>query len=178
MNHKGTKVLSTDRLILRPFTLEDAQAMFDNWASDPEVVKFLTWPVYKTPDTATQILTLWTSQYGDPTFYQWAIALKGSNMPIGSISVVEIENDVPEIGYCIGRSWWGQGITSEALSAVLDFLFQEVGVESIIAKHAVDNPASGRVMEKCGMTLEGIQKAGCKCNDGIKDLRCYRIQRG
>ena len=79
-----------------------------------------------------------------------------------------------EIGYCIGRSWWGQGITSEALSAVLDFLFQEVGVESIIAKHAVDNPASGRVMEKAGMNfLPGKYEK----NGIFYDVPQYRITR-
>lgn len=178
MNHYGTKVLFTDRLRLRPFTLEDAQAMFNNWASDPDVVKFLTWPVYKSPDTAVEILNLWTSQYGDPSFYQWAIALKETNMPIGSISVVDFENDIPEIGYCIGKPWWGKGITAEALSAVIDFLLREVGAETVTAKHAVDNPASGRVMEKCGMIRERIIPQAYRCNDGIKDLFCWAIHRG
>ena len=178
MNHKGTQVLSTDRLILRPFTLADAQAMYDNWASDPAVVKYLTWPEYKSPNTAVETLSLWTSQYADPAFYQWAIALKDSDMPIGSISVVNFAEDIPEMGYCIGRNWWGQGITAEALAAVLDYLFREVGVEAVTAKHAVDNPASGRVMKKCGMTRCGMLPQAYRCNDGIQDVYCYRIGRG
>lgn len=177
MNHKGTQHLFTKRLILRPFSVEDAQAMYDNWASDPEVVKYLTWPAYKSPDTAVEILSLWTAQYGDPTFYQWAIALKENNMPIGSISVVDIEEDVPEIGYCIGRAWWNQGITTEALSGIIQFLFKDVGVEKVTAKHAVENPASGRVMAKCGMVFEGITPKAYQSNCGLMDVCCYHIQR-
>lgn len=178
MQHQGTQVLHTRRLILRPFRLEDAQDMFNNWASDPEVVRFLTWPAYKSADTAVEILTLWTAQYKDPGFYQWAIALKDSDIPIGSISVVDFENDVPEIGYCIGRNWWGQGITPEALEAVIGFLFREVGADQVTAKHAVENPASGRVMEKCGMVFTGMRPKAYQGNSGLADVNCYSIGRG
>ena len=177
MQHQGTQILYTDRLLLRPFRITDAQAMYDNWASDPEVVKFLTWPAYKTPDTAVQILTIWTSQYSDPAFYQWAIALKENDMPIGSISVVDFTEDAPEIGYCIGRPWWNQGITTEALSAVIQFLFRNVGVNTVLAKHAIENPASGKVMEKCGMRFQGIAPEAYQSNSGLMSVHCYSISK-
>ena len=105
MNHLGTKKIETTRLVLRPFVKEDAGAMYRNWASDPEVTKFLSWPTYKSVDTAHEILDLWVPQYQDNTFYQWAIELQALGEPIGSISVVNMDDrvDSVEIGFCIGR---------------------------------------------------------------------------
>ena len=172
MNHLGTKRIETDRLILRPFASDDAEAMYRNWASDPEVTKFLSWTAYKSVDTAHQILAVWTKQYHDNTFYQWAIELKEIRQPIGSISVVNQDDrvDMAEIGFCIGKSWWGQGVMTEALKAVMTFLFEEVGFQRIEAGHDPDNPASGAVQHKCGMKYEGTFRRRIRSNRGITDV--------
>lgn len=176
MEHRGTKKLETARLILRPFVKEDAPAMYRNWASDPEVTKFLSWPTYKTVDTAYEILNIWVSQYRDDTFYQWAIELKEIGEVIGSISVVNFDErvDMAEIGFCIGRSWWGQGIMTEAFQAVIDFLFGEVGVQRIEAGHDPNNPASGAVQRKCGLKYEGTLRS-IRSNQGITDKTVMAI---
>lgn len=95
------------------------------------------------------VLDEWAVSYKKPDYYQWAIVLKDIKEPIGSISVVKIDEktEMVEIGYCIGRSWWNQGITSEALRAVMDFMFDQVGANRIQAKHDVNNPHSGRSMK-------------------------------
>lgn len=177
MEHRGTKKLETARLILRPFVKEDAPAMYRNWASDPEVTKFLSWPTYKTVDTAYEILNIWVSQYRDDTFYQWAIELKEIGEVIGSISVVNFDErvDMAEIGFCIGRSWWGQGIMTEAFQAVIDFLFGEVGVLRIEAGHDPNNPASGAVQRKCGLKYEGTLRRSIRSNQGITDKTVMAI---
>ncbi|MBQ6524001.1 MAG: GNAT family N-acetyltransferase [Atopobiaceae bacterium] len=102
-------------------------------------------------------------QHRQPDFYQWAIELRELGEPIGSISVVELLKEVgsAEIGYCIGKGWWRQGIMSEALAAVIDYLFAEVGALRICAKHDARNPNSGRVMLHCGMTHEGTVIIPC-----------------
>lgn len=82
------------------------------------------------------------------------------------------------IGYCMGRSWWHQGIMSEALGAVIEFLFQRVGVERIVARHDVNNPHSGGVMRKCGMNFEGIREKAHRNNQGVIDTAQYFIERG
>ena len=171
MKHLGTKKIETARLILRPFVKEDAPAMYRNWASDPEVTKFLSWPTYKSVDDANYILDLWVSQYADDTFYQWAIELKDIGEVIGSISVVDFDErvDMVEIGFCIGRNWWGQGIMTEAFQAVIDFLFGEVGVQRIEAGHDPNNPASGAVQRKCGLKYEGTLRRSIRSNQGITD---------
>lgn len=177
MEHRGTKKLETARLILRPFVKEDAPAMYRNWASDPEVTKFLSWPTYKTVDTAYEILNIWVPQYRDDTFYQWAIELKEIGEVIGSISVVNFDErvDMAEIGFCIGRSWWGQGMMTEAFQAVVDFLFGEVGVQRIEAGHDPNNPASGAVQRKCGLKYEGTLRRSIRSNQGITDKTVMAI---
>ena len=177
MKHLGTKSMETPRLVLRPFVREDAQAMFDNWASDPAVTKFLSWPTYRSVEDAHSILNVWLESYGKPDFYQWAIVLKELNQPIGSIGVVNSDDrvDMVEIGYCIGRNWWGRGIMPEALSAVMVYLFDEVGMQRIEAGHDPDNPASGAVLRKCGLEYEGTLRRRIRSNRGITDVAWYSI---
>ena len=177
MKHLGTKTIKTNRLILRPFLLKDAQAMYGNWASDPEVTKFLSWPAYQSVDDAYSILNIWLDDYEKTDFYQWAIVPKDLDQPIGSISVVNSDDrvDMAEIGYCIGRRWWGQGIMPEALEAVMDYLFDEVGMQRIEAGHDPNNPASGVVLRKCGLKYEGTFRRRIRSNQGITDVAWYSI---
>ena len=177
--HKGTQTIETPRLILRKARLADADAMFRNWANDPEVTKFLTWPTYKNVETAYPVLEMWEKAYEKPDYYQWMIELKEIGEPIGSISVVNQREDIgmAEIGYCIGRAWWHQGIMTEALRGVMDYLFTEVNMNRIEAKHDTNNPHSGGVMKKCGMAFEGIARASDRNNQGICDTAHYAILR-
>lgn len=161
MRHGGTIRLETERLILRPFRREDGEAMFRNWARDPEVTRFLTWPPHESVEVSQSIAALWERESRKPEVYQWAIVPRSLGEPIGSLSVVRIDEavDAMELGYCIGRPWWGMGYTAEAVRAVIAYLFREVGANRIAACHDVDNPHSGRVMEKAGMTREGTLRA-------------------
>ena len=177
MNHLGTKPIETSRLILRRFTLEDAQAMYDNWASDPEVTKFLCWPTHTSVEVSRTVLSDWVSHYSEENYYQWAIVPKDFGQPIGSIAAVHIHDRVGkvEIGYCMGKNWWHQGIMTEALNAVIDFFFEEVGANRVEACHDPKNPHSGAVMKKCGMTYEGTHRQASFNNQGICDLSWYAI---
>lgn len=177
MNHLGTKILKTNRLLLRPFALTDAEAMYRNWASDPEVTRFLTWPAHASPEVSARVLSDWVKQYEKPEYYQWAIVPAAVGEPIGSIAVVGFDSRVgqPEVGYCIGKRWWRQGYASEALGLVIDFLIGEVGASRITARHDPRNPGSGAVMEKCGMTYEGTLRQADRNNQGICDACIYSI---
>lgn len=179
MNHIGTKVIETERLILRPFQENDVEPMFRNWASDPEVTKFLTWPVHENADISRHVVRSWIDENKNPRNYQWAIELKEIHEPIGSISAVKADDSTESatIGYCIGRSWWRLGITTEALRAVIAFFFREVGVNCVNACHDPRNPNSGKVMRKCGMTYEGTWRAGGVNNQGVCDESWYSILR-
>lgn len=177
MNHLGTKTIETPRLILRRFTLDDAQAMYDNWASDPVVTQYLTWPTHGSVEISQLVLADWVSHYDEESYYQWAIVPKAFGQPIGSIAAVHTNDRVGkvEIGYCIGRSWWRQGIMTEALGAVIDFFLNEVGVSRVEACHDPNNPHSGDVMKKCGMIYEGTQRQAGINNQGKCDLNWYAI---
>ena len=178
MKHIGTKAIETDRLILRPFMMEDAQPMFDNWASDPEVTKYLTWPAHSSVDVTSMILRDWVAGYEKPDHYNWAITLKEEgDAPVGNISAVQVEDDIDsvEIGYCMGRRCWGKGIMAEALKAVIEFFMAEVGTNRICAGHDTANPNSGKVMTKAGMKYEGVLRQSARNNQGIVDVASYSI---
>ena len=179
IQHKGTTVIDTKRLRLRPFVPEDADPMFRNWASDKEVTKFLTWPTHGSKEVSAYVVEQWYGRREEPNYYQWAIELKELHEPIGSISATKVDDrtEAATIGYCIGRRWWGQGITAEDLEAVITFFFQEVGMNCISACHDPRNPNSGKVMKKCGMTREGTWRAGGVNNQGICDETWYSILR-
>ena len=178
MRHCGTRRLESERLVLRKFVMEDAEAMFQNWASDSEVTKYLTWPPHDSVDVSRAVLQGWTAKYANENFYQWAIAPKECEArPIGSISAVSLNDDVSlvHIGYCIGRPWWHRGITSEALKAVMDFFFDQVEVNRVESRHDPRNPHSGMVMQKCGMKLEGVMRSSDRNNQGICDACWYAV---
>lgn len=178
MEHKGTIPMETDRLRLRRFRIEDSQAAFQNWTHEDCVTKYLTWPTHESAAVTEEILKEWVEEYAKPNFYQWAIVLKeNGDEPIGTISVVEQNDDLNlvHIGYCIGSKWWHQGITSEAFAAIIPFLFKQVKVNRIEARHDPNNPNSGNVMKKCGLTYEGTLRQADRNNQGIVDVAMYSI---
>ena len=155
LTHKGTRELRTERLTLRKYLMSDAEAMYKNYLTDERVTRFLSWKPYKSVEEARSFLSTQVDEYANDNVYHWAIEL--NDEVIGGISAFSIseKNRSCEIGYCIAYDFWNKGIVSEALRAVMDFLFAEVGMHRIMAKHAAENPASGKVMIKCGMTYEG-----------------------
>ena len=180
MQHLGTQTIETHRLLLRPFRASDAPAMFRNWAGDGAVTEYVTWKTHASPRESAEIAAAWETQTAsDPAFYQWAIELKTLGEPIGSISAIHINEAVEsaELGWCIGRSWWGMGIMPEAGAAVIAFLFDAVGLNRVAARYDTRNAKSGRVMQKLGMTFEGVLRQAGRCNAGRCDEAFYSILR-
>ena len=179
LTHKGTQTIETSRLILRRTVREDAEPMYRNWASDPEVTKYLTWPAHNSVAVSEMVIGSWLQEYEKESYYQWMVVLKELGEPIGSISVVRQNDNVEEaeIGYCIGTRWWHRGIMTEALSAVIEYLFVAVGMNRVAARHDPNNPHSGGVMRKCGMRYEGTNRACDRNNQGICDAVQYAILR-
>ena len=175
MIHCGTQIITTSRLELRPFCLSDAAEMYANWASDPEVTRYLMWPTHTSSAVSNAVLADWIPHYNEADYYHWAITINGH--AIGSISVVQHDDTVSkaQIGYCIGRNWWHQGIVSEALQAVMDFLFDTVGYQRIESRHDPRNPHSGAVMRKCGMKYEGTHRMSDWNNQGVCDACWYAL---
>ena len=177
MVHSGTKELQTERLILRRLTIDDTESVYNNWANDDEVTYYLSWSTHKDKNVTKEVLENWIKNYPNNDFYQWAIVPKELNEPIGTISVVNKNDDIQmvEIGYCIGKQWWNKGITSESLNALINYFFEDINVNRIEAWHDINNPNSGKVMVKCGMKYEGTLRQSRKNNSGISDHAIYGI---
>ncbi len=177
MKHKGTVTIETDRIILRKFSADDINAAFYNWTSDEKVTEFLRWLTHKDIGITERVLNDWIAEYKNLNFYQWAVVPKNINEPIGTISVVDIDERTEKIhiGYCIGSKWWHSGFTSEAFSAIIPFFFEQVEAKRIEAMHDPENPNSGRVMKKCGLIYEGTLRKADWNNRGIVDACMYGI---
>ena len=144
--------LETERLLLRPFAIEDAEAMFDGWASDDEVTKYLTWNTHRTVEETKWILSLWVKEYEKPERLNFAIVQKEDGQLIGGIDVVGYDNGVPVIGYKLARMYWNRGYMTEACRRVLTYLFSQ-GYEKVRIDAMVENIGSNRVIQKCGGIL-------------------------
>lgn len=176
VTHKGTQTIQTERLTLRRFKTQDAQPMFCNWANDERVTHFLTWASHGSPELTRELLEAWCADYENSNVYNWAIELDGE--AIGSIGVANFSDrsEWAELGYCIGYDFWNKGIMTEAVGAVIGYLFREIGVNRISILHAVKNPASGRVAQKCGLTYEGTKREYFKAASGeLLDIAEYAI---
>ncbi len=128
----GTQMLETKRLILRRFVESDAEAMFQNWASSAENLIYVTWDPHPDVEVTRNSIRNWVASYTNSNYYKWAICLKENpEHVIGDISIVEMnETDSScEIGYVLGKNYWGRGMMTEALKAVLDFCFTQAGFQ-------------------------------------------------
>ncbi|WP_207942240.1 ribosomal-protein-alanine N-acetyltransferase [Enterococcus sp. DIV2402] len=154
----GTHTIITERLILRKFELNDAIQMYNNWASNKKVTHFLTWAPHSNIASVEKSISKRLLKYSDPNFFDWGIELSVSKTLIGSITVTHYnkEENIMEIGYVIGEQWWSNGYTTEALTAVVTYLFENTVVKKIEGFHDPMNPQSGRVLKKSGFEYEGI----------------------
>lgn len=143
--------LETERLLLRPVTLADAEEMFE-YGSDEETVTFV-FPRHQTiKDTKESIATYFMSS----PFGKYGIELKATGRLIGTIDLrVEDHHNNGEIGYTLNKAFWGHGYTPEAAKKLLALGFEDLKLMRIFAAHDIDNPQSGQVMEKLGMKIEG-----------------------
>lgn len=174
------KALTTERLILRPFAPGDASAMYHNWASDPEVCRYVRFPPHRDEEESRSVIEMFLNDAKSGTGFVWALENKQDGTLIGSLGAMGYrESDASiELGYCIGQRWWGQGYTSEALGAVLRHLLLELGINRVEAYHSLENPASGRVMEKAGMQREGTCRQKYRASTGaLQDCALYAILR-
>lgn len=143
-------------MTIRPWRESDAGALF-KYASDPDVGPRAGWPPHASAEESLDVIR---NIFMDGC--TWAIELKAAGEAIGCIgyypygkSNIEIGVNDAEIGYWIGKPWWNLGICTEALGAIVDYCFNVMGFTTLWSDFFVDNPASGRVMAKCGFTDTG-----------------------
>ncbi len=164
--------------MLRRLTPDDAQAMYDNWATDEKVTEYLSWYVHESIEETRELLAKWGAEYEKPDYYHWAIEYEGSIIGTVGLHNVSDQNEHCELGYCIGSKWWNQGIMTEAVGAVIRFMFAEVNANKICALHDIQNIGSGSVMRKNGMQQEGLFREHSVRKDGTRgDMAYYAILR-
>ena len=141
-------IVETDRLVLRPVTLDDAEAMFE-YASDKENTRY-TFPTNQSlEETKNNIAQFYLAS----PLGRWGIELKSTGEFIGTIDLHKMDTVLKKaaIGYIINKKYWNQGLTTEANRAVIELAFEKIGMNKLTALHDKDNPASGKVMKKSGM---------------------------
>lgn len=181
MKNIGTVELESNKLLFRKASISDSKDMFNNWANDKEVTKYLRWDAYEKEEDTIKFLNYLENSYKEDNFYNWMVIPKDEGVPIGTIGAVDIDvnNNTVEIGHCYGRSFWNKGYGTETLTRIIKFFFEEVEVETIYAYYVDGNSASGKVLEKVGMKYEGIlrKRVYDKVTKKQVDLISYSITR-
>ena len=170
--------LSTPRLTLRKMTMRDAADIYA-YSRDPEVARHVLWEAHRSIMDTRAYLRFIIRQYHEGTPSSYCMVLRETKRVIGTIGFMSYDQDnsIVEVGYSLAREHWGKGLTTEALSAVIDFAFRELRVHRVEAMHECDNPASGRVMSKCGMRHEGTLRARVFNKGHYSDVELYAVTR-
>lgn len=168
--------LETTRLRLRYITSADTEDIFNNWANDPEVAKYVTWNAHENISVTEEVMKFWLSEYEKENCYRYGIERKADGELMGMIDVVGYHHGNPVIGYCSGRKYWNNGYMSEALEAVINELFLD-GYETIVIEAVKENLGSNRVIEKAGFEFVGSRReklSEVKPNEFV--INSYRLK--
>ncbi|MDT8285485.1 MAG: GNAT family N-acetyltransferase [Elusimicrobiales bacterium] len=171
--------METPRLLLRRFTTEDAQDVFD-YASDPEVARTVTWDPHRSIDASRGFIDYTLRSYAERRTIELAVVLKETGRVIGSCGFVKWSpgNGRAEIGYALSRKYWGRGLMTEAVAALMDYAFGSMKVHRLEASCIHDNAGSEKVMIKNGMKYEGTMRDFVFQKGAYKTLKMYSILEG
>ena len=163
--------IQTERLILRRMKKTDYHDMYE-YASNPDVTKYLTWEIHPNAAYTLRYLAYVATRYRAGEFYDWALILRENNKMIGTCGFTSFsyEHNSAEIGYVLNPTYWGKGLAPDAVRSVIRFGFLTLNLHRIEAKYMVGNDRSRRVMEKSGMTFEGIQRESMYIRDEYRDI--------
>ena len=170
--------LNTDRLILRKISLDDTDDMYE-YAKNKEITKYLTWSPHQSKSVTFEYISYLQTRYSAGEFYDWAVVHRDSGKMIGTCGFTrfDFKNDGAEIGYVINPEYHGQGIATEALERVIKYGFENLALARIECRYMVENLASRKVMEKSGMTFEGIRRKGVLVKGEYRDIGICSITR-
>lgn len=169
--------VETLRLFLRIPTLDDAEIIFQKYAQDTEVTKFLSWRPHKNIDTTREFSRHCTQCWKDESAFPWTIIRKNDNVLLGMIEI-RIDRFRADFGYVLAKEYWGNGYATESTKSVTQWAIEQESIYRVWAVCDVDNLASKRVMEKAGMQKEGILRRFI-IHPGIssepRDCYCYSL---
>jgi len=152
---KPPESFATPRLSLRTPSLDDAEIIFQKYAQDAEVTKYLSWQPHKNLDTTREFLHRCIQCWKEETAFPWTIIRKNDNTLLGMIEI-RIDRFRADFGYVLAREYWGNGYATESTKSVTQWAIEQESIYRVWAVCDVENLASKRVMEKAGMQKEGI----------------------
>jgi ribosomal-protein-alanine N-acetyltransferase len=171
-----TPVLETERLILRPLQQGDARAVFEAWESDPKVARYMFWTSHNDINKSFEWVNEEISKISADDWYRWVFITKNAGELVGTgLLYLEAEYDKFEVSYNLSRKAWGMGYTTEAMREILRFAKEELGIKEIMGRHAKENPASGKVLEKLGFTYNKDIPYECNRGQNIYVGKEYRL---
>lgn len=170
--------LETSRLVLRRITPDDLFDVFD-YASDPEVARHVSWEHHLTTEDSRQFISLVEERYARGEVSPWGMIDRARNRLIGTCGYVSWQpaHARAEIGYALARRYWGRGLMTEAVREIIRFGFDRMQLNRIEAHCLLANTASERVMQKVGMTFEGILREAMLVKGQYRDLKLYSLLR-
>lgn len=180
MNHVGTKTIESERLLLRRFHRDDAQLMYQCWASDHELTRDMSWRTHDTVHDSEHIINNWQSKYAKHKFYHWCVEVKATHAVIGEIYVRRLHKKIDgvELEFCINAAYAVDDLVAEACHTVLQFLFDQVQVKRVECNVPASDTAKQAFIEALGFQHEGRKRAAIKTNRGIDDLEVYGLLQG
>ncbi|HLL76107.1 MAG TPA: GNAT family N-acetyltransferase [Pyrinomonadaceae bacterium] len=171
------EIFETERLLLRVPRPSDAQAIFEGYARDAEVVRYLVWRPHNDIGETEQFLERCAQGWASGDEFPWAVTLKEGGDLVGMMGL-RLRGFKADVGYVFARRWWGRGFAAEALRPVVGWALSQPAVFRVWALCDVDNAASARVLEKVGMTREGLLRRNTlhpNVSDEPRDSYCYAV---
>jgi RimJ/RimL family protein N-acetyltransferase len=175
MGMKPPAEIETVRLRLRLPAMEDATAIFEQYAQDPEVTRFLAWKAHRYVDETREFLRRCRSVWKEGSAFPWTIARKSDDQLLGMIEM-RIADHAANLGYVLAKPFWGKGYAPEAVEALIKWGLNQREIYRVWAVCDVENQASARVLEKAGMLREGTLGRWIilpNCSDEPRDCYCY-----
>ncbi|MDP8227452.1 MAG: GNAT family protein [Candidatus Celaenobacter polaris] len=171
-------ILCTKSLILKKMTLKDAEDLFE-YASDPEVTKYITWAPHKSIDDSIDFLKSVLRRYENNEVSEWGIVYKENNKFIGTCGYVlwVPVHSLAEIAFALSGEYWGKGLMTEAVKEVIKYGFEKMNLNRIYARCFMENIGSQKVLEKVGMKFEGILREQMFIKSKFSDMKIYSILR-
>lgn len=178
MRYADFRNIETERLILRDIRMEDIQEYYERLWGDGDVCRYLLHDPHQDIGESLQSIQEILDGYAAGKFYRWGITEKGEDSLIGIVGLVRIDEETStcSFAYLLGCDYWNRGYGTETLTAVFRFAFEELEIQRIVADHMAENPASGAVMRKAGMTHIGTEKAKYEKHGFFHDAEVYEIR--
>lgn len=176
----GTQTIETERCILRRIAPGDAHLMYENWARHEEVYRFFPFDPIESEEAYREKVCKWAENDESGSYFHWVIVWKENGEPVGTINLGHVEEDclMSDTAYMLSPRYWNRGIMTETVRAVLRYAFERVGLNRVQAEVFDGNAASARVLQKCGMRLEGTARQRYRKDGAWVDVHQYAAVKG